>query len=171
MTIPTAIARLTLILALAVVTAGCGMFGKKDPERDPMKLADIDATLAVDRMWKTSVGAGLGKAAPGLKPFFADGLVWAADHKGRVFAIDARSGDRVRRFDTERDQVQEPILDPLLRLLLDHEVGRRHVGDLLVVVPRHLAGAVEPRVDHQPERAQFDPLATGSDALGAGKID
>ncbi|MGK7294322.1 MAG: outer membrane protein assembly factor BamB [Candidatus Wenzhouxiangella sp. M2_3B_020] len=118
------VARVTVLLALAVLTAGCGMFGKKDPERDPMELVDIDAALDVDRMWKTSVGAGLGKAAPGLKPVYADGLIWAADHKGRVFAIDARTGDRVRRFDMDMPLSAGPAIhdDRMLLGTLDGQI-------------------------------------------------
>jgi outer membrane protein assembly factor BamB len=91
---------LAIVLAAASL-AGCGAFSKKDPERDPMKLADFDATLDVDRAWRTSVGAGLGKAAPGIRPTYADGMIWAADRKGRIFAVDARSGDVERRFDID----------------------------------------------------------------------
>ena len=118
------VVRVTVLLALAVLTAGCGMFGKKDPERDPMELVDIDAALDVDRMWKTSVGAGLGKAAPGLKPVYVDGLIWAADHKGRVFAIDARTGDRVRRFDMDMPLSAGPAIhaDRILLGTLDGQI-------------------------------------------------
>lgn len=91
-----------LVTAIALpLLSGCGLFGKKDPERDPMKLADFDETVDVRRVWKTSVGSGLGKSSTGLRPAYAQGLIWAADHKGRVFAVDARSGDQVRRFDLD----------------------------------------------------------------------
>lgn len=116
--------RIVVLLAMAALTAGCGMFGKKDPERDPMELVDIDTALAVERMWKTSVGAGLGKAAPGLKPAFADGLIWAADHKGRVFAIEARTGDRVRQFDMDMPLSAGPAIheDRILLGTLDGQI-------------------------------------------------
>jgi len=91
------------LLLASLLVAGCGLFGKKDPERDPMELVDFDATVGVERVWRTSVGSGLGKSATGLRPVHAQGLIWAADHKGRVFAIDARSGAQVRRFDLDMD--------------------------------------------------------------------
>lgn len=93
--------RTGILLVLSVALAGCGIFTKKDPERDPMKLEDIDETLAVDRLWSTDVGAGLSKSAEGLRPTYADGLIWTADYKGRVVAVDALSGQKVRTVDLD----------------------------------------------------------------------
>jgi outer membrane protein assembly factor BamB len=110
--------------ALAVVLAGCGLFGEKDPERDPMPLADFDASLQVERAWSTSVGAGMGKAAPGLRPTHVDGLIWTADHKGRIVAVDARSGDSVRRFDVDLPLSAGPVVrdDRVLVGTLDGQI-------------------------------------------------
>lgn len=104
------LARSGIMLALALVLGGCGLFGKKDPERDPMELADFDARVNVSKLWSTSTGSGLGKAAPGLRPFHTDGEIWTADHKGRVMAIDASSGDRLRRFDLDMDLSAGPTV-------------------------------------------------------------
>lgn len=93
--------RAGLLVVLAILLGGCGLFGKKDAERDPMKLTDINERLRVSKLWSTSTGSGLGKSAPGLKPFHADGEIWTADHKGRVTAVDAESGNRLRRFDLD----------------------------------------------------------------------
>jgi len=99
-----------LLVALAVLLGGCGMFGKKDPERDPMKLTDINERLPVSKLWSTSTGSGLGKSAPGLKPVHIDGEIWTADHKGRVTAVDAGSGDRLRQFDLDMELSAGPSL-------------------------------------------------------------
>jgi len=102
--------RAGLLVALALVLAGCGLFGKKDPERDPMELNDINERLRVNKLWSTSTGSGLGKSAPGLGPFHVDGQIWVADHKGRVTAVDAASGDRLRRFDLDMDLAAGPTV-------------------------------------------------------------
>ncbi|MDT8448994.1 MAG: outer membrane protein assembly factor BamB [Wenzhouxiangellaceae bacterium] len=104
------ILRTGLLVLLAATAAGCGMFGKKDPERDPVKLTDIDRTLNVRRAWSTSVGAGLGKSAPDLKPFFSDGEIWVADHKGRIEVIDSERGNRIRRFDIDMSISAGPVV-------------------------------------------------------------
>jgi len=102
--------RAGLLVVLAVLLGGCGLFGKKDPERDPMALTDINERLRVSKLWSTSTGSGLGKSAPGLKPFHVDGQIWTADHKGRVTAVDASSGDRLRRFDLDMDLSAGPVV-------------------------------------------------------------
>lgn len=102
--------RAGLLVALAVMLGGCGLFGEKDPERDPMELADINERLPVNKLWSTSTGSGLGKSAPGLRPFHIDGQIWVADHKGRVTAVDAASGDRLRRFDLDMDLAAGPTV-------------------------------------------------------------
>jgi len=98
---PMALARVALLALLLLPLAGCGIFGKKDPERDPMKLVDFDERLAVRKAWSASVGKGTGRSGQGLRPTYADGLIWAADHDGKVFAFDARTGSRVRRIDLD----------------------------------------------------------------------
>ena len=95
--------RVGLLVAVAFALGGCGLFGKKDPDRDPMELTDINERLRVSKLWSTSTGSGLGKSAPGLEPFHVDGEIWAADHKGRVTAVDAASGNRLSRFDLDMD--------------------------------------------------------------------
>lgn len=93
--------RTVLLVMLALAASGCGMFGKKDPERDPMELEKFDQRLNVRKDWSTKVGAGPGTSATGLQPTFADGLIWTADHKGRVVAVDARSGKKIRSIDLD----------------------------------------------------------------------
>lgn len=100
--------RASLLVGLAIVLGGCGVFGQKDSEREPMELSDIDERLRVSKLWSTSAGSGLGRRAPALRPFHIDGEIWTADHKGRVTAVDASSGDRLRRFELDMDLSSGP---------------------------------------------------------------
>jgi len=93
--------RAGVLIASGLFLAGCGMFGQKDSERDPMELTDFDERIRVSELWSTAAGAGRGKSASGLKATYIDGQIWAADHKGRVVAIDAETGDRLRRFELD----------------------------------------------------------------------
>lgn len=107
--LPTA-GSIILVLCVMLGLSGCGMFSEKDPERDPMKLSNINETLRVSKLWSTSTGSGLGKSAAGLKPFHVDGEIWAADHKGRVTVVDAESGDRLRRFELDMNLSAGPTV-------------------------------------------------------------
>ncbi|MFO7762371.1 MAG: outer membrane protein assembly factor BamB [Wenzhouxiangellaceae bacterium] len=102
--------RLGLLVVLGLTMAGCGIFGEKDPERDPMELTDIEERLRVSKLWSTSTGNGLGKSASGLKPTYVDGQIWSADHEGRVVAVDAASGDRLKRFELDMQLSAGPTL-------------------------------------------------------------
>jgi len=93
--------RPALAVLLLVFLAGCGMFGKKDPESDPMELQDIDASVRVERLWSNKVGRGPGRAGAGLRPAHADGRLWVADRRGLIEVLDERSGNVERRIDVD----------------------------------------------------------------------
>jgi outer membrane protein assembly factor BamB len=129
------------------------MFSKKDPERDPMELVDFDPRLEVQRAWRTTVGDGLGKASPGIRPAHAGGLIWAADRKGRIVAVDARSGDRVRRIDIDLPISAGPAVngDRLVVGTLDGQV----------VVVDHASGEISWRAQLSSEILAAPVLADG----------
>ncbi len=89
--------RLLLLLSL-VALQGCSWFkswGKDDDPGAPAELVEFTSTLATRQIWSQSVGSGLGKAEPQLRPVYWDGSLYTADYKGRLMAVDAENG-RVR---------------------------------------------------------------------------
>ncbi|MDX1698751.1 MAG: outer membrane protein assembly factor BamB [Thiohalobacterales bacterium] len=88
--------RLLTVLLLLLALQGCSWiksWGKDDDDPgSPAELVEFNTTLATREVWSRSVGAGIGKAEPQLRPAYWDGSVYAADYKGRVMAIDAESG-------------------------------------------------------------------------------
>lgn len=114
------IRRAACLLALAAVTllSGCSWFDFNDPEPDePAELVDFDETLEVRRIWKTGVGDGANRRGINLSPAYADGQIFAADHEGKVFALDAESGRVNWRVDTEVPVGSGPGLSDDLVLL------------------------------------------------------
>lgn len=88
--------RFAAIAVLAALTAGCSLFGGGEEEDLvlPNELTEFDATIDPDRVWSTSVGDGVGEAGVRLQIAYADGSIFAANHKGSVFAFDAETGRR-----------------------------------------------------------------------------
>jgi outer membrane protein assembly factor BamB len=86
------LAPLVLLLALQ----GCSWiksWGKDDEPGAPAELVDFTPTLTTREAWSRSVGAGIGKGAPQLRPAYLDGSLYTADYKGRVVAVSADSGN------------------------------------------------------------------------------
>lgn len=88
---------------LVLMLTGCGMFGSKEVEREPLELVEFSPTLDVERVWQVSVGKGLSRSAQSLKPHFSNGRVWVADYRGQITAVNAETGARERSFETELD--------------------------------------------------------------------
>ncbi|MFU8876632.1 MAG: outer membrane protein assembly factor BamB [Wenzhouxiangellaceae bacterium] len=102
--------RTTLLLMLVGLISGCGIFGKEDPERDPLELTDFKTTLSTSRVWTASPGRGLGDSAPAL-PLVRDGdSLWLADYRGRVHQLDAARGRQLRRFDLRMELSAGPAV-------------------------------------------------------------
>ncbi len=94
----------TLAMALAVV--GCSWFswlpglGDKDDTADllkPAQLRPFDAEVRIERLWRASIGKGLGRKYLRLNPAVVANRVYAADGYGFVAAYDRFSGKRVWR--------------------------------------------------------------------------
>ena len=110
--------RILIALALALTVSGCGIFGRdKDAEQKPAELVDFEATLQVERLWSTGVGAGINRSRPNFRPEVQGDLIWVADHRGRVTAVRAENGRVARRFDTGLDLSAGPSIHGDLLLL------------------------------------------------------
>ncbi len=99
-------ARVLAVTVLALVTAGCGWFswvpwiGDKDKGPDPMKpaeLVDFVPEVHIERLWRASIGKGLGRKYLRLNPTVLANRIYAADGYGVVEARDRFTGKRVWR--------------------------------------------------------------------------
>jgi outer membrane protein assembly factor BamB len=95
-----------LLLLMALAMTGCSWFSwlpwvgddeKESKKVKPAELVKFDAEVRIDRVWRTSVGAGLGKKYLRLNPVVLADRVYAADGYGIVEAHDRFSGKRVWR--------------------------------------------------------------------------
>lgn len=98
-----ALARSAIVVLLALALAACqtlgNWFSSDDDEQEPAELVALDEDIPVDRVWSTDTGEGIDRSRPALSPVHDDGLIWTADHEGRVTAVDLESGRIQREFD------------------------------------------------------------------------
>ena len=90
-----------LVLALLITGSGCSWFGNKTenkPKKDkpkPTKLVKIDSEVKVNRLWRASVGRGLGRKYIQTRPAVLADQVFAADAYGTVVSHNRFSGKRL----------------------------------------------------------------------------
>jgi len=107
---------LRLLIALALVAlalGGCNWFrswGTPEPG-DPAPLVEFKTTLKVKRVWSTGIGDGMGKQGISMGPVFAGGILYAADHEGRLVAVNADNGRKNWDLDTEQPFSGGPGVD------------------------------------------------------------
>ncbi len=108
------LARLLALALLVLAAAGCSWFSwipgidGKDEGPDPLepaKLVDFNPEVRIERIWRASVGKGLGRKYLRLNPVVLANRIYAADGYGVVEARDRFTGSRVWRvqispFDT-----------------------------------------------------------------------
>jgi len=99
--------RYWLIPALAAVLLlnGCSWIkswgdDEVDPD-EPASLVEFEPTLRVGEIWSTGVGDGLDKAGRQLRPAYVSGILYAADYKGLLTAINAESGAQLWEIKTK----------------------------------------------------------------------
>ena len=97
-------ARLSALALLAIGMtglSGCSWLRGKDNSEPPAELTDIQASVKLEELWSRDAGAGSDEQFLRLRPAVDDGRVFAADHKGRVTAYDARSGQEIWSVKTD----------------------------------------------------------------------
>jgi len=78
---------------------------------DPAPLIEFQTSLKVGKVWSVKIGDGMGKQGLSMAPRYSSGALFAADHKGNLFAIDADSGRKLWELKTEQPFSGGPGLD------------------------------------------------------------
>ena len=90
-------------IAAAVFISACST---EDPYA-PVEALEIDNQFALDSLWSTSVGGGVGEFYSALSPAFASGTIYAAARDGDVFAIEAKTGDKIWNTDLSDEEERQ----------------------------------------------------------------
>jgi len=61
---------------------------------DPAALVEFSPTLVTRKVWSAKAGSGIGPQRTQLRPAIVDGIVYAADYKGLLIALNADTGAR-----------------------------------------------------------------------------
>ncbi|MCS5451525.1 outer membrane protein assembly factor BamB [Enterobacter huaxiensis] len=89
--------RKLLLPGLLSVTllSGCSLFSGEEDIVKMSPLPTVENQFTPSTAWNTSVGDGIGDFYSNLHPAFADGVVYAADRKGTVKALNSDDGKEV----------------------------------------------------------------------------
>jgi outer membrane protein assembly factor BamB len=105
------------VLILFVLTLlsfqGCSWiksWGDEEPG-DPAPLVEFEESLAVEKVWSTSVGDGMGKQGLSMAPVFSSGRLYTADYEGRLVVVDADDGKKIWEQKTKQAFSGGPGLD------------------------------------------------------------
>ena len=105
------------VLILFVLTLlsfqGCSWiksWGDEEPG-DPAPLVEFEESLAVEKVWSTSVGDGMGKQGLSMAPVFSSGRLYTADYEGRLVVVNANDGKKIWEQKTKQTFSGGPGLD------------------------------------------------------------
>ena len=89
--------RKLLLPGLLSVTllSGCSLFSGEEDVVKMSPLPTVENQFTPSTAWDVSVGNGIGDFYSNLHPAYADGVVYAADRKGTVKAMNADDGKEV----------------------------------------------------------------------------
>ncbi|MDA1074256.1 MAG: outer membrane protein assembly factor BamB [Proteobacteria bacterium] len=100
---------LSFLFTAMLLLGGCSWFSwlpwvdgddkEKEDLLEPAELTKYDAEVEIKRLWKASIGDGLGKKWMRMDPVVVADRVYAADGYGRVQAQDRFTGKRVWQID------------------------------------------------------------------------
>ena len=91
-------------MAALLLLNGCSWiksWGDDDDPDAPAELVEFDPTLKVGKVWSADIGKGLDKAGRQIRPAYSSGVLYAADYKGLLMALDADSGRKRWEIKTE----------------------------------------------------------------------
>jgi len=98
--------RLLLPLLVSAVLAGCGSmadprewFGSDDPALEPAELVDFTASIQPKTIWNMDIG-GASDDLNRLKPAVDEGILYAANVDGDLFAVEADTGKQIWQVET-----------------------------------------------------------------------
>jgi outer membrane protein assembly factor BamB len=97
------LARFLLFGGVAVLIAGCGIFGDDDDELPPKELIKFEATLPIKKVWSAKVGKGSEFLRVSLSPAGDGNRIYAASRDGVVSAFSPANGKRIWRVDLDVD--------------------------------------------------------------------
>jgi outer membrane protein assembly factor BamB len=121
-----AVERLGGTMLAALVLSGC-LTGcsSKAKLREPTKLTKIvEPAITADTAWTRSIGNGADGYVSALRPALEADALYLADIKGRVLALDPKTGARIWRSETKARIISGPTVfdDKILVGTLDAEV-------------------------------------------------
>ena len=93
--------RLLLFTSLAMLVAGCGIFGGDDDILPPKKLIKFKATLPIKKAWSAKLGKGSEFLRLSLSPAGDGKRIYAASRNGVVSALNPENGKRIWRVELD----------------------------------------------------------------------
>ncbi len=173
--------RLPLLLLASVILSGCGTmadprewFGGDDPALEPAELVDFTATIQPRQIWSMDIGDASDDLNR-LKPTVDEGILYAANADGDLFAVEADTGKLIWRVETGLPVSAGPgVADGLLAIgttegqlaafdtRTGEELWRRDLSSEILAVPAIGSGVV---VVHAGDGKLF-----GLDAASGGQL-
>ncbi|BDH44939.1 outer membrane protein assembly factor BamB [Salmonella enterica subsp. enterica serovar Choleraesuis] len=86
-------------LLTVTLLSGCSLFNSEEDVYKMSPLPEVQNQISPNTLWDTSVGSGIGDFYSNLHPAVQDSVVYAADRKGTVRALNVADGKEVWTVD------------------------------------------------------------------------